>query len=132
MAAEHARRVLVVDDNNDFRKVMRILLEGAGYGVDEAPDGKLAFKRLLESEERMVVLLDVTMPAMDGMQVLQAVAECEPLAARHAYLLVTALEGDLPRAFVDFSQGLGITIVGKPFKIDHLLGLIQQADHHLS
>src|SRR5438045_9462929 len=61
-------RILVVDDHEDNIELLRARLEARGYDVDGAPDGQAA----LEQVDKMVpdlILLDVMMPKMDGMEV---------------------------------------------------------------
>jgi CheY-like chemotaxis protein len=64
------QQVLVNDEDQDIRDTMRVILEDAGYLVYEAPDGEPALQQLLESQARMVVLVDLNMPGMDGRQLL--------------------------------------------------------------
>src|SRR5262249_43037512 len=60
------RRVLVVDDDADLRRLLRGLLEKDGWVVDEAADGREALVRL--SARPSLVLLDLLMPVMDGFE----------------------------------------------------------------
>jgi CheY-like chemotaxis protein len=60
-------RILVVDDKGVIRMLIRRYLEDAGYGVLEASDGEEAL-RLLKKESVDLVLLDIMMPKMDGME----------------------------------------------------------------
>ncbi len=62
--------VLVVDDDPSIRALIRLYLEGAGYGVAEAADGRQAMRRIAEQPPDLVVL-DIFMPEMDGLEVLQ-------------------------------------------------------------
>src|SRR4051794_31173751 len=62
--------VLVVDDDADFREVVRCTLEAAGYAVRCAEDGRAALE-LLERERPALVLLDLAMPRMAGEEVLR-------------------------------------------------------------
>jgi CheY-like chemotaxis protein len=59
--------VLVIDDDRDIRFVMRMILEGSGYVVTEAADGGEALA-LLRERRPCVILLDLMMPGMDGLQ----------------------------------------------------------------
>lgn len=73
------RTVLVVDDEFDIRYVTRLLLEGAGYGVVEASDGRAALD-LLDTEPVDLVLTDVDMPGMDGLTLLARLRTAAPTA----------------------------------------------------
>ena len=68
------RKVLVVDDNPDSVTIMRGILENRGYEVVAANTGSEALD-LLRRETVDVVLLDVMMPEMNGMEVLQRIKE---------------------------------------------------------
>lgn len=126
------RYVLVVDDDDGIRATLVFLLQGEGYHVDEAPDGKPALVRLRESHERMVVLLDLQMPGMDGLALLDAVAANEPLATRHAYILLTATpDRTLPLKTATLLTQLKVPVVAKPFDIDTLIEAVRQAEERL-
>jgi two-component system response regulator HydG len=125
--------VLVVDDDDDVRQTVRIILEDEGYHVDEAPDGMLALERLRESPLGTVVLLDLQMPRMDGRQVLQAVAAHTELAQRHAYILLSAqVDRRLPSAVRRLLADLHVGVLGKPFDVEQLLAMVQDAARTLT
>ncbi len=124
--------VLVVDDHAAIRQILGVVLEEAGYRVYEAADGGPALQRLRASREPMVVLLDMQMPGMDGVQVMQAVAADAALAAQHAYVLVTANAKMLPRAFATLLRQLNVPVVPKPFDVDELLEAVAQAVNRLA
>lgn len=84
------RGVLIVEDDESTREILVDLLADAGYVVYQAPNGKPALERLRSHPEGLVVLLDLMMPGVDGLQVLQAVATESSLATRHTYILMTA------------------------------------------
>jgi DNA-binding response OmpR family regulator len=67
-------RVLVVDDEADIRELVRALLERAGHDVLEAPDGQEAL-RVFYAEKPDLVLLDVSMPLLDGWGTLERIRE---------------------------------------------------------
>ncbi len=69
-----ATTVLVVDDEASIRESLRMILEYEGYRVDEAPSGPRALSRVAEGAPD-AVLLDIKMPEMDGLAVLQAFRE---------------------------------------------------------
>ena len=59
------KRVLLVEDETDLRKMMKILLELQGYDVIEAADGYEAVEKAVE-EDPDLILMDLAMPVMDG------------------------------------------------------------------
>lgn len=66
---ESARRVLVVDDDADWREFLRLSLEDLGYEATEAADGPEALASLRRGERYEVMLLDLNMPGMSGLEV---------------------------------------------------------------
>jgi CheY-like chemotaxis protein len=120
--------VLVADDEVDLRATLRTLLEGEGYTVSEAADGQQTLDAIRASAAPMVVLLDVLMPVIGGIAVLEAVAADPALVAkRNAYLLLTANNKPQLDAAAAVLAQLGVTIVHKPFDIDALLADVAQA-----
>jgi len=73
------KRVLVAEDYEDIRRMMKILLECRGYEVLEAADGYEAVKKAV-SEAPDLILMDIAMPVMDGLQATQAIRQHEGLA----------------------------------------------------
>ena len=70
------RRVLVVEDDESARALIRRALEAEGWEVDEAENGRVALERLAVQEPALV-LLDLMMPEMDGFEFLEALREGE-------------------------------------------------------
>ncbi len=70
-------KVLVVDDQRNMRATTALVLRDAGYAVAEAEDGGAAVQRVA-AESFDVVLTDVRMGAVDGMEVLRATLEAAP------------------------------------------------------
>ncbi|HYO45569.1 MAG TPA: GAF domain-containing protein [Gemmatimonadota bacterium] len=68
--ADAPRRVLVVEDDEAARALIRRALEAEGWEVDEAENGRVALERLAETEPALV-LLDLMMPEMDGFEFLE-------------------------------------------------------------
>lgn len=72
-------KILIVDDSPFSRRKLRELLEGAGHVVLEAPDGLIALERYaLEAPD--LVLLDMTMSGMHGLEVLEKLRQLQPPA----------------------------------------------------
>jgi CheY-like chemotaxis protein len=66
-------RILLVDDDEQARTLMRSLLERDGYAVDDAEDGNRAIDILKEDHDYQLVILDLAMPGLDGRQVLDQI-----------------------------------------------------------
>ncbi|WP_342348257.1 response regulator [uncultured Nitrospira sp.] len=67
-------RILVVDDEPDVRKVVRLSLEKAGYDVIEAEDGQQAVQEIKSGENPLlldVILTDIRMPKLNGLEAIQ-------------------------------------------------------------
>ena len=102
------RRVLVVDDEPHIRAVLRGYLEADGFAVSEAADGEAAVRRLHQDAPDLV-LLDVMMPGVDGLDVLRQLRAFSDVYV----ILVTARTEE-----VDKLVGLGVgadDYVTKPF-----------------
>lgn len=120
--------VLVVDDDEANRESLRFVLEDAGHQVREAATGGEALAVLRAAPEGLVVLLDLLMPGVvDGLGVLRAAAADADLAARHAWVVVTAAsERELAAASGPAAE-VGALVVRKPFDIDELLVAVASA-----
>jgi DNA-binding response OmpR family regulator len=70
------KRILIVDDEEHIRRVLRLTLEAAGYEVGEAADGDAALAVFDGGSTWDAVLLDQKMPGMDGLEVLRRMNEC--------------------------------------------------------
>lgn len=84
-------KVLVVEDEITQRRLLRSKLERDGYEVIEAVDGRQGLKAFLDDPEIRLVLTDLTMPEMDGYQLIQALRENE---SRYTYIIVLTARDD--------------------------------------
>lgn len=114
------RKILVVDDDPIIRDMMKDILESEGYSVATARNGFEALK-LLHSDERYLVFLDVMMPNMDGKEVCERL-DAEPQARhRHAIILMSALDR-LSEVTSCKVEG----IIPKPFVVEDLLDVMER------
>ncbi len=124
--------VLVVDDSPTFRRLVCPVLRDAGYVVSEATDGMDALAAIRASTEPMVVLLDVVMPHMGGIGVLNAVDDDKKMEQSHAFILVTATPDVVrPRLIVDLLDRMRVPLLTKPFLNAVLLQAVSEAQSRL-
>jgi diguanylate cyclase (GGDEF)-like protein len=79
MQDEHTKHILVVDDHPDNIQLLRARLEARGYIVEEAADGEAALARVYTSPPPDLILLDVMMPKIDGLEVARRIKSDESL-----------------------------------------------------
>ncbi len=115
---------LVVDDDTGIRELIGELLESEGYTVELAGDGQCALERLRISQRRMVVLLDVMMPVLNGIEVLEIVAADASLARRHGFVIMTASALGASDALLHMARQFDAPVLTKPFAIETLLNSI--------
>lgn len=114
------KQVLVVDDEESVRMLLRDCLELDGYDVHEAPDAAQALT-WLATEVPDCIVLDVMMPGMTGVEMLGLVRR-NPSTAQVPVLMLTAATDD-QTTWSGWAQGASY-YVPKPFDIDHLLGWV--------
>lgn len=80
-------RILVVDDEPSMRKYLRILLETENYRVETADSGEKAIEYFHRGADADLVLLDMMMPGIDGLQTIKELQKnpCRP-QSHHAFL----------------------------------------------
>jgi DNA-binding response OmpR family regulator len=113
-----AARVLVVDDDDDIRALVRTLLERAGAVVYEAPDGRDGMREF-HAHRPDLVILDVSMPELDGWQMLDRIRDMSDVPV----LMLTARADELERV-----RGLHAgadDYVIKPFGKQELIARVQ-------
>jgi CheY-like chemotaxis protein len=124
--------VLVVDDDANLRTFLAGLLEAEGYTVLQASDGRPALDRLRHHPTELVVLLDLHMPMMSGIEVLRVVEAEVPLSTRHAYLVLSSAQSDeLPPDFLLLLERHHIPLFAKPCPLDELVAAVAAAAERL-
>ncbi len=115
------RRILVVDDEDFIRMLIRERLEMSGYVVDEARNGKAALEAL-QKNSYAVMLTDIRMPEMDGISLLRETAfRCPEMAG-----IVMSAYAELDTAVTALKMG-ACDYITKPFNFDVLLITIENA-----
>jgi len=123
MVAAHPghRPVLVVEDDEDVRDAVAASLRDEGYDVAEAENGRLALEWLQSNADPCLVLLDLWMPVMTGME-LHAVMAQDPRLAAVPLVVVSAAGDGRARA-----QQMGaIGCLRKPLDLHDLLATVER------
>lgn len=110
-------RILVIDDDDDIRGLLRTLLERAGHHVADAPDGRAGLRALYDGSPDLVIL-DVTMPGLDGWTTLERIREVTDVPV----LMLTARDAELER--VRGLTGGADDYVVKPFGRQELVARV--------
>ena len=113
--------ILLVEDKESLRQMLRMTLENAGYSVDEARDGAEARRRLNEHRYNLV-LTDLKMPRADGLEVLRAAKAAD---IDTAVIMLTAY-GTIEEAIQAMKEG-AYEFLQKPVDSRHLLMLVERA-----
>src|ERR1019366_5635381 len=116
------RRVLVVDDEENIRLVVRTLLRKSGYEVQVADSGEAALG-MLDSFGPDVILTDVRMPKMGGLDLLATLK-----AKQHpATVIVMSAYGNVDMA-LDAMKGGAYDYISKPFKPEEVILVLRKAE----
>lgn len=113
--------LMIVDDSRAIVRALEKHFSESGYDVSTAPDGETALK-LFPQKMPDVVILDIKMPGMDGIEVLEKIKEMDPDAA---VIMVTALE-DMQTTIKAVQRG-AYEYINKPIDIDKLEVTIRRA-----
>ncbi|MDQ3631440.1 MAG: response regulator [Actinomycetota bacterium] len=119
-----APNVLVVDDQFTVRELQRSILETAGYRVQTARDGREALERIVGDPDLDMVLTDIQMPEMDGLELLAAIRQ-HPEHASLPVVIVTSQGGEADRR-LGAEKGADAYIVKDEFDQQALLETIDR------
>jgi CheY-like chemotaxis protein len=112
-------RILIVDDDPTMRQTLREAFEDEGMLVDTASDGREALRRVADRPPALVVL-DVTLPVLDGFQV------ADRLRAGTHLIPIVAITGDGQAP--DKAHRMGaFAYLRKPFELSELLRIVERA-----
>ncbi len=117
-------RVLVIDDDEGLRTLMKAMLEGTGHQVVEATDGAEGL-RMFEKQRADVVITDINMPGMDGHEVITTFRK------RHPGVPIVAISGGGSASKDDLlmnAAALGaVEVITKPFEFQQFVGAVGRA-----
>ena len=108
-------KILIADDEIEIRKVLRLLLESAGYDILEASDGRMAYEAVRADRGIDLCIMDIMMPDMDGIEATKMIRRISDLPV--LFLTARSLESDKEAAY----SGGGDDYLVKPFSSRELL-----------
>jgi CheY-like chemotaxis protein len=115
------RTVLVIEDSEVIRRVLRLILEAEGYRVVESPDG-LRAPSLARDHRPDVITLDLSLPDVDGREVLRQLLDDDNIGEVPVVII---------SAFADYLTGSerqrAADVIVKPFDLDDLLQRLERA-----
>lgn len=113
--------LLLVEDKNELRAMLRKALERNGYAVEEAPDGSAAIQKI-RARRYQLVLTDLKMPGASGLDVLRETKQADSTIP---VILLTAF-GSVEEAVSAMKEG-AFDFLQKPVDLEHLKVLVQRA-----
>jgi CheY-like chemotaxis protein len=120
-------RILIIDDDDQFREMLREMLELEGFVVFEACDGEEGI-RCQSGQLADLIIVDVEMPGKDGVDVMLSIQRICP---RTMFIMVSGESGYLPKAKLRQAQILGARTLWKPFERKQLLETIEQLQNRV-
>lgn len=122
------KKILVVDDEPDFLKLIKIRLEASGYDVVTVTDGKTALEKI-KTENPSAVLLDILMPELDGLEVLKRIRqENKDLPV----FIITAFSNEERFRMANKLNASGFIVKTSDLKdeIEHIDGVLRMSDKY--
>ncbi|OGR82166.1 MAG: hypothetical protein A2901_04225 [Elusimicrobia bacterium RIFCSPLOWO2_01_FULL_54_10] len=117
--------VLIIDDDEGMARTLSAILAKAGYAVSTAPTGRQGievFKTGRDPESLCIVLLDIRLPDLNGVQVLKELKKIDP----HVGAIMITGNADMESAVSSLHEGAA-AYVTKPYNIDEVKSFIQKA-----
>jgi DNA-binding NtrC family response regulator len=118
----NAMKIMLVDDEERFLKTTRKLIEKKGVAITTAPGGVEALEKLRTERDIHVVILDVKMPGMDGIETLREIKSQFPLVE----VIMLTGHGTVESAVEGLKSG-ATDYLTKPTDIDELLSKAEEA-----
>lgn len=118
-----SKKILVVDDSPTVRQQVSMALKQAGFTVVEATDGADGLSKITSDQEIKLVILDVNMPRMNGLEMLESVKQ----DGKNPNLQVVMLTSEGQQSMVDRAKKAGARgWIVKPFKPELLVAAVKK------
>jgi two-component system chemotaxis response regulator CheY len=110
--------ILVIDDEQQMRRLMSRILKSAGHAVHEAVNGREGIQRFLQLQPALVIT-DIVMPDLDGIETIRAIRQHNPAVP------ILAISGTNHTIYLRAATEFGaMAALQKPFRPDELLAAI--------
>jgi two-component system chemotaxis response regulator CheY len=117
------KKIIVVDDSRTVRVQVGSVLKGAGYEVLEATDGNEGMAMIEAHADAAMVICDVNMPNLNGLEMLAALKQ----GGKHAHLPIVMLTTEAQSALVEQAKRHGAKgWIVKPFKPESLVATVRK------
>ncbi len=120
--AKVIKRILIIDDDDQFRKMLRTMLEHEGYAVSEVSSGEEGCKRYSEQPADLIIT-DLVMSGKSGIETALDIKKKHPEAK---FILVSGCDWYGVDAEFKMAQALGMSTIKKPFGRKNIIESIQQ------
>ncbi|WP_297431446.1 response regulator transcription factor [uncultured Cetobacterium sp.] len=118
--------ILIVEDTESLRKLSRKILEKEGFSVDEAENGEIAFEKISGETKYSLILLDIMMPKMDGMEFIKNLRTFSEIPV----VFITALSDERSQVLAYENGADGY--LTKPFSKALLLSMVKRFEQKSS
>ena len=123
---QKTRRLLVIDDEPEFREFVRRVAEGLDFEVSDIGDGH-EFKKIYESFDPSVIILDIVMPEIDGIELVQWLGD---KGRRAPIMLISGYNPLYPKTARVLAEAKGlvsVTTMSKPVQLADLRAALTEA-----
>jgi CheY-like chemotaxis protein len=113
------RTVLVVEDDDDIRESLLVVLEDEGYAATAAPNGRVALELLAAGARPDLILLDLMMPVLNGWELIGKLSE-DPALRATPIVVISAVSDRIPR------PAGAVAYLEKPVALADLLRVVKE------
>jgi DNA-binding response OmpR family regulator len=126
MTEDRPQTILIVDDDAQIRKLLRVILTREGYAIEEAPDGHAALETF-KRQPADLIITDLIMPRKEGIETIMDLRKLNPAVK----IIAISGGGQLdPQTYLIFASGLGAAVtMSKPIDTGKLVATVKTLLH---